>query len=239
MPHVLAIYQSQGSNGVCNFHTVLYTLYFVICLLALFVFYIYLFIYLYTFRLSLLIAARNCSRQLRESGTLGSIRLEMPQYFIIQLWGILSYNMLVVYLCYFGSIFVPFIIHYVIFCDLVQLPVGANDADLEERILQHFAAAAAMGRARHIARREGQRNRSSAQGRPQYLVFSAHPNSPPMAPASSSPPQRGDGEQTPATGEEPPQLTSVPPVQTDQVSASGSGSAALATDNQGLSYNSR
>jgi len=46
VPHVLAIYQSQGSNGVCNFHTVLYiyTLYFVICLLALFVFCIYLFI---------------------------------------------------------------------------------------------------------------------------------------------------------------------------------------------------
>jgi E3 ubiquitin-protein ligase RHF len=104
-----------------------------------------------------------------------------------------------------------------------------------------------MGRARHIARREGQRNRSSAQGRPQYLVFSAHPNSPPMAPASSSPPQRGDGESTPAinlsptfsTGEEPPRLTLVHPVQTDQVSASGSGSTALATDNQGLSYNNR
>lgn len=123
--------------------------------------------------------------------------------------------------------------------ELQHLPVGANDADLEERILQHFAAAAAMGRARHIARREGQRNRSSAQGRPQYLVFSAHPNSPPMGPASSSPPQRGDGEPTPATGEEPPQLTLVPPVQTDQVSASGSGSAAVATDNQGLYYNSR
>ncbi|XP_045804201.1 E3 ubiquitin-protein ligase RHF2A-like [Trifolium pratense] len=131
--------------------------------------------------------------------------------------------------------------------ELQHLPVGANDADLEERIIQHLAAAAAMGRARHIARREGQRNRSSAQGRPQYLVFSAHPNSPPMAAASSSPPQRGDGESTPSitlsptfsTGEEPPQLTLVHPVQTDQVSASGSGSTALATDNQGLSYNNR
>lgn len=135
-------------------------------------------------------------------------------------------------------------------CVFKQLPVGANDADLEERIIQHLAAAAAMGRARHIARREGQRNRSSAQGRPQYLVFSAHPNSPPMAPASSSPPQRGDGEPTPAiavaalsptpaTGEEPPQLTLVPQVQTDQVSASGSGSTALATGNHGLSHNIR
>lgn len=144
------------------------------------------------------------------------------------------------------------IVHYMIFCICIcivtQLPVGANDADLEERIIQHLAAAAAMGRARHIARREGQRNRSSAQGRPQFLVFSTHPNSPPMAPASSSPTQRGDGEPTPAiavatlsptpaTGEEPPQLTLVPPIQADQVSASGSGSTALATDHQGSSNN--
>ncbi|XP_058779629.1 E3 ubiquitin-protein ligase RHF2A [Vicia villosa] len=123
--------------------------------------------------------------------------------------------------------------------ELQHLPVGANDADLEERIIQHLAAAAAMGRARHIARREGQRNRSSAQGRPQYLVFSAHPNSPPTAPASSSPSQRGDGEPTHATGQDTPQLTLIPPVQTDQVSASGSGSTAPATDNQGLLYNNR
>lgn len=132
----------------------------------------------------------------------------------------------------------------------MQLPVGANDADLEERIIQHLAAAAAMGRARHIARREGQRNRSSAQGRPQFLVFSTHPNSPPVAPASSSLNQRGDGEpapavavatlsQTPATGEESPQLTLVPPVQADQVPVLGSGSAALVADNQGSSYINR
>ncbi|XP_027339809.1 E3 ubiquitin-protein ligase RHF2A [Abrus precatorius] len=134
--------------------------------------------------------------------------------------------------------------------ELQHLPVGANDADLEERIIQHLAAAAAMGRARHIARREGQRNRSSAQGRPHFLVFSTHPNSPPMAPTSSSPTHRGDDEPTPAiavgnpspiltTGEESSQLTLVPSVQVDQVSASGSGSTALATDNQGSSYNNR
>lgn len=132
----------------------------------------------------------------------------------------------------------------------MQLPVGASDADLEERIIQHLAAAAAMGRARHVARREGQRNRSSAQGRQHFLVFSTHPNSPPMAPASSSPSQRGDDEPiptiavanlspTPATGEESSQLTLVPPIQAEQVSASGSGSTALATDHQGSSYNNR
>ncbi|KAL5151969.1 E3 ubiquitin-protein ligase RHF2A [Glycine soja] len=134
--------------------------------------------------------------------------------------------------------------------ELQHLPVGASDADLEERIIQHLAAAAAMGRARHVARREGQRNRSSAQGRQHFLVFSTHPNSPPMAPASSSPSQRGDDEPTPtidvanlsptpATGEESSQPTLVPPVQAEQVSASGSGTTALATDHQGSSYNNR
>ncbi|KAF2299831.1 hypothetical protein GH714_003975 [Hevea brasiliensis] len=76
--------------------------------------------------------------------------------------------------------------------ELQHLPVGANDTELEERIIQHLAAAAAMGR-RHIARREGQRNRSSAQGRPQFLVFSSHPNAP-AGPISSSPTQREEGE---------------------------------------------
>ncbi|KAG4384599.1 hypothetical protein AAZX31_13G292700 [Glycine max] len=134
--------------------------------------------------------------------------------------------------------------------ELQHLPVGASDADLEERIIQHLAAAAAMGRARHVARREGQRNRSSAQGRQHFLVFSTHPNSPPMAPASSSPSQRGDDEPTPtidvanlsptpATGEESSQPTLVSPVQAEQVSASGSGTTALATDHQGSSYNNR
>ncbi|XP_052726321.1 E3 ubiquitin-protein ligase RHF2A isoform X3 [Vigna angularis] len=134
--------------------------------------------------------------------------------------------------------------------ELQHLPVGASDADLEERIIQHLAAAAAMGRARHIARREGQRNRSSAQGRPHFLVFSTHPNSPPMAPTSSSPSQRGDDEATPtiavanlspspATGEQSSQLTLVAPVQAEQVSASGSGSSALGTEHQGSSYNNR
>lgn len=124
----------------------------------------------------------------------------------------------------------------------MQLPVGANDAELEERIIQHLAAAAAMGRARHIARREGQRNRSSAQGRPQFLVFSTHPNSPP---ATSAPVQRGEGEPAPAiavaalssphttVGEEPSQLTSVNSPQAEQVTASASGSTVLAANQRG------
>jgi E3 ubiquitin-protein ligase RHF len=93
-----------------------------------------------------------------------------------------------------------------------------------------------MGRARHIARREGHRNRSSAQGRPQFLVFSAHPNSPP---AASAPVQRGEVENAPAAtvsavGEEPSQLSSsVDSLQTDQISASASGSSGLAASQRG------
>lgn len=57
----------------------------------------------------------------------------------------------------------------------MQLPAGINDAELQERIIQHLAAAAAMGRTHQIARREGSRSRSSAHARPQYVVFSGHP----------------------------------------------------------------
>lgn len=111
----------------------------------------------------------------------------------------------------------------------MQLPAGANDADLEERILQHLAAAAAMGQARHSARRESHRNRSGIHGRPQFLVFSSHPNS-----SSTSPPPGDDREgeaaprimvasisPPPPAGEEAPQSNaSVSPVQTDQSSPS-------------------
>ncbi|KAI3450787.1 hypothetical protein Pfo_007452 [Paulownia fortunei] len=69
--------------------------------------------------------------------------------------------------------------------ELQHLPVNASESELEERIIQHLAAAAAMGRARQLARREGQRNRSSTQGRPHFLVFSTHPNG---ASATSSTP---------------------------------------------------
>ncbi|GLT75764.1 hypothetical protein SLA2020_474630 [Shorea laevis] len=127
--------------------------------------------------------------------------------------------------------------------ELHNLPVGSNDAELEERIIQHLAAAAAMGRARHIARREGHRNRPSAQARPQFLVFSAHPNSPP---AASAPVQRGEGENHSTiavsaissphstVGEEPSQLSSsVPSPQVDQISASASGSSVPASNQRG------
>lgn len=68
----------------------------------------------------------------------------------------------------------------------MQLPVVGNDAELEERILQHLAAAAAMGRSHHLGRREGHRGRSGSHGRPQFLVFSSHPNMPSAGSVSSS-----------------------------------------------------
>ncbi|OMO51603.1 Zinc finger, RING-type [Corchorus capsularis] len=135
--------------------------------------------------------------------------------------------------------------------ELQHLPVGANEAELEERIIQHLAAAAAMGRARHIARREGLRNRSSAQGRPQFLVFSTHPNAPSTSPISSSPTQR-EGEPahaitlgTPSSpartaGEESSaSFTPVTSAHADQQPALASGSSVLSVNDQGNSLNNR
>ncbi|KAL6519309.1 hypothetical protein OROGR_018629 [Orobanche gracilis] len=58
--------------------------------------------------------------------------------------------------------------------ELQHLHVGVNDTELEDRIIQHLAVAAAMGRTQRIARREG-RIRSSAHAR-QFMVYSPHPN---------------------------------------------------------------
>lgn len=132
----------------------------------------------------------------------------------------------------------------------MQLPVGVNDAELEERIIQHLAAAAAMGR-RHIARREGQRTRSSAQGRPQFLVFQS-PNVP-AGQISSSPAQRVEGESvatisvptlsSPSThvleGSLQPIIPQSSDVQADGASASASGSSILASNQHENSLNNR
>ncbi|XP_042511337.1 E3 ubiquitin-protein ligase RHF2A-like isoform X2 [Macadamia integrifolia] len=136
--------------------------------------------------------------------------------------------------------------------ELQHLPVGANDADLEERIIQHLAAAAAMGRAHHIARREGQRSRASAQGRPQFLVFSSHPNAPAAGPVTVSSAPRGDNEHAPAViaggpsvalaavGEEPSERTPQPsPGQTNWSTSPASGSNVSVANRHGLSFNSR
>ncbi|THU44715.1 hypothetical protein C4D60_Mb02t10260 [Musa balbisiana] len=112
--------------------------------------------------------------------------------------------------------------------ELQHLPVGGSDAELEERIIQHLAAAAAMGRAHHIARREG-RVRSGSHGRPQYLVFSTNSNTPSVGSVSASSAPIGENELAPAIiaanssatittpGEEPAEVTNVSPAHASQV----------------------
>ncbi|XP_060173005.1 E3 ubiquitin-protein ligase RHF2A isoform X2 [Lycium barbarum] len=129
--------------------------------------------------------------------------------------------------------------------ELQHLPASATDSELEERIIQHLAAAAAMGRTRHLARREGPRGRSSAQGRPHFLVFSTHPNAPSPAGASSST-RRSGGEPTPevlVSGQNSAIVSGQPVTQpssfqADQVPASGSGSN-VAVNQLGTSSNNR
>lgn len=129
----------------------------------------------------------------------------------------------------------------------MQLPVGASDTDLEERILQHLTAAAAMGRAHHFGRRESHRNRSAAHGRPHFFVFSAHPGGAPPGPVT----QGGGNEPATLAGASP----SVPlsssgndssqhmlqfhPIQTNQNSSSASGSAVAQATRRGFSFNNR
>ncbi|KAL5708972.1 RING-type E3 ubiquitin transferase [Ranunculus cassubicifolius] len=60
--------------------------------------------------------------------------------------------------------------------ELQHLPVGTSDAELEERIIQHLAAAA-MGRSHHMARREGHRT-SPDQGGGETRQPGATPSAP-------------------------------------------------------------
>lgn len=132
--------------------------------------------------------------------------------------------------------------------ELQHLPGSATDAELEERIIQHLAAAAAMGRARQIARREGQRSRSSAHGRPHYLVFSPNVNAPNVSPMSSSPYHGGEGEADPVmgsnshfltVGDDPAQQALPHATQADHFPASASGSSVLPALNNGSSPNNQ
>nr|GEZ71946.1 RING-H2 group F2A [Tanacetum cinerariifolium] len=54
------------------------------------------------------------------------------------------------------------IFHHPAFGDFVlqHLPVGVNDSRFEDKIIQHLAAAATMGRTHHVRQREDSRNRS-------------------------------------------------------------------------------
>ncbi|KAL8505209.1 hypothetical protein ACS0TY_016432 [Phlomoides rotata] len=127
--------------------------------------------------------------------------------------------------------------------ELQHLPVGVDSAELEDRIIQHLAAAAAMGRTHRVARREGSRSRSSAHARPQYVVFSAH------SPESST--GAGGGETEPASATE--NNLSIPPasvnnigtqhmpasVQSNHISASSFRSSVPPTSSRGLLNDNR
>ncbi|KAL5739849.1 hypothetical protein ACOSP7_028743 [Xanthoceras sorbifolium] len=133
--------------------------------------------------------------------------------------------------------------------ELQHLPVGVNDAELEERIIQHLTAAAAMGRAHHFGRREGHRSRSSAHGRPHFLVFSSQSGAPTSGPVSSS---LSGAETEPAAiavaspsnplssgGHESSQhVLQFPPVQADH-NSSTSRSTVIPTNRRGFSLNDR
>nr|CAD1828091.1 unnamed protein product [Ananas comosus var. bracteatus] len=82
--------------------------------------------------------------------------------------------------------------------EVQHLPVGAEDADLEERIIQHLAAAAAMGRTYRIHRREGNRGRPADHGRTQHMVYSRHQSAPPAVSSSPLSANRGEDESVPA-----------------------------------------
>eukprot|EP01018_Ginkgo_biloba_P017124 Gb_23894 [translate_table: standard] len=61
----------------------------------------------------------------------------------------------------------------------IRFRLKHNDSYFEERIMQHLAAAA-MGRAYNLSRRENLRNRSS--GHPQFLALSIHSTPPHVSP---------------------------------------------------------
>ncbi|XVF55916.1 hypothetical protein PTKIN_Ptkin06aG0074100 [Pterospermum kingtungense] len=131
--------------------------------------------------------------------------------------------------------------------ELQHLPVGVNDPELEERIIQHLAAAAAMGRARHAGRREGQR-RPSAHTRPHFLVFSTHPGAQ-HSDSISSPLTQIAGE-TEAAAISVASASTLPSNREDELShqmspfssgqnTSASGSAVSPVNRRGFSFNNR
>ncbi|KAG5043983.1 hypothetical protein JHK87_007898 [Glycine soja] len=134
------------------------------------------------------------------------------------------------------------IFHHPAFGDfeLQHLRMSLNDADFEERIIQHLAAAAAMRRANQLGWREGQRARSSAHGHPQFLVFSNQP----IAPSSVA---GGENDPTAIPNRSPSTpITSVGNEASQQIlhlqtqsSSSASGSPVMATNPRGIYSNER
>lgn len=113
-----------------------------------------------------------------------------------------------------------------------EIPVGADDAELEERIIQHLAATAAVRRShRHHNRRDGHQSRSEASSHPQFLVLSADERT-----ISG---QEGDYEQAPAVASGRPLRTLVEQERTRGLADASSPSLRCSTpaDSTGRSNN--
>lgn len=130
------------------------------------------------------------------------------------------------------------------------LTTGMSESELEERIIQHLAAAAAMGRGHHFGQREGSRNRSSSHGRPHFLVFSTHPDPSPTAAAISASVAPAESDSGQAIADPSVPITAVhsettqflphlPSDQSNQLSASSSRHVRPQTVNQGISVGDR
>lgn len=133
--------------------------------------------------------------------------------------------------------------------ELQHLQMGADDPELEDRIIQHLATAAAMGRTHLIARREGSRSRSSTHAYPQFVVLSAHTNASSTGQASASLACVGTETDSTATTET---NTYVPPtsipnegpphvysLHSDRALASASGSPTIPSTYQGIPSDNR
>ncbi|CAN1772532.1 E3 ubiquitin-protein ligase RHF2A [Linum perenne] len=98
---------------------------------------------------------------------------------------------------------------------LQHLPVGMTDADIEQRIIQHLAAAsAAMGRT-NVGRRESHRSSRSASSQ-RHMVLSPHPNGTSSGHSPTSMSRVGHRENEPASINV---ATPVTPLTSDQSSS--------------------
>ena len=154
----------------------------------------------------------------------------------------LSFDLVVLYLKHVKFYHLFMLVIFLI----LQLPLAVSDADFEDRIIQHIAAAAAMRRARHLGQREGHRTRSSAHGHPPVLLFSTQPSAHPSSPDSAA--EEGNepaaipvgSPSTPLTsdGDEPSPSQRIPHFQA-QSSSLAPGSTVSATNRQGVYPNDR
>ncbi|XP_019153885.1 PREDICTED: E3 ubiquitin-protein ligase RHF2A-like isoform X3 [Ipomoea nil] len=123
--------------------------------------------------------------------------------------------------------------------ELPHLPVGLSDTELEERIIQHLAAAA-MERAHRNSRRERSRSRPSSDERSQRFVFSTQPSaSRRVRPVSASQVPVGAVSES-SLNNETPQVSSLnSSVNSSHTVSSSPASIPMLNNSQGISVDSR